>query len=194
MAATALPSASVSPPAATPELTRLRAGIGWICHAIRLAALVWTGWVLLRILILWGDRSALVGRMGRAFGVDPASISSARYWGSFALLLAAWAVAALLCWRIWQLFGSYLQGRIFTVDAALRMRALALAGFAATLADMAVRPLQFLVLLGHLPERIGFGYPVPHDLLHLLISGFVFALATIFKTAAEIAEDHAQIV
>jgi len=40
----------------------------------------------------------------------------------------------------------------------------------------------------------GYYYLLPQDLLHAIFAVFVFALAHIFKAAAEMAEDQAQIV
>jgi hypothetical protein len=37
-------------------------------------------------------------------------------------------------------------------------------------------------------------FVLPQDLLHLIFAIFVLALAHIFKAAAEMADDHAQIV
>ena len=44
-----------------------------------------------------------------------------------------------------------------------------------------------------IPTR-GFIYLMPQDVLHLIFAAFVFALAYIFQAAAEMADDHAQIV
>jgi hypothetical protein len=41
---------------------------------------------------------------------------------------------------------------------------------------------------------LGFFYILPQDVLHLIFVIFVLALAHIFKAAAEMADDQAQIV
>jgi hypothetical protein len=176
-------------------LVILRAKIGWVCHAIRIATAVWLAWLLVRIIMNWYDRPALEQNFLRFFGADLSGLSQFRYTLAFVLTLLVWACAAALGWFIWRLFGGYLDGRIFTVDAALRMRAAAIAGFAATLGDVGIRPLYYLTLMGHLPDKLAwYAYIRPNDLLHFLLASFIFALATIFKTAAEIADDHSQIV
>jgi hypothetical protein len=193
MTDTALPGTLA--PADSSQLVILRAKIGWICHAIRIATAVWLAWILVRIIMNWYDRPTLERNFSRFLEVDLSDLSQARYILALALLLLVWACAAALGLFIWRLFGSYLEGRIFTVDAALRMRRAAIAGFVATFADIGVRPLYYWTLIGHLPDKLSWNaYIQPNDLLHLLLASFIFALATIFKTAAEIADDHSQIV
>jgi hypothetical protein len=191
---TALPPGTLAH-ADSPQLAVLRAKIGWICHAIRIATAVWLIWLLLRIIMNWYDRPTLEQNFFRFFGTDLSSLSQFRYTLAFVLNLLIWACAAALGWFIWRLFGGYLEGRIFTVDAALRMRAAAIAGFVATFGDIGHRPLYYLTLMGELPSKLSWhAYIQPADLLHFLLAGFILALATIFKTAAEIADDHSQIV
>jgi len=178
-----------------PQLAILRAKIGWICHAIRVATAVWLTWILVRLIINWWDRASLEQNLFRYLDTDISGLSQFRYTLAFALTLLAWLCAAALGYYLWRLFGGYLEGRIFTVDAALRMRAAAIVGFVATFADVVHRPLYYLTLMGHLPGKVGLAaYIQPNDLLHLLLACFILALATIFKTAAEIADDHSQIV
>jgi len=178
-----------------PRLAILRAKIGRICHAIRVATAVWLTWILVRLITNWWDRASLEQNFFRYLDADISGLSQFRYGLAFVLTLLAWLCAAALGYYIWRLFGGYLEGRIFTVDAALRMRAAAIAGFVATFADVVHRPLYYLTLMGHLPGKVGLAaYVQPNDLLHLLLACFILALATIFKTAAEIAEDHSQIV
>jgi len=178
-----------------PRLAILRAKIGWICHAIRAATAVWLTWILVQLIIHWWDRASLEQNFFRYLDADISGLSQFRYTLAFVLSLLVWVCAATLGYCIWRLFGSYLEGCIFTVDAALRMRAAAIAGFVATFADVAHRPLYYLTLMGHLPGKVGLAaYVQPNDLLHLLLACFILALATIFKTAAEIADDHSQIV
>ncbi len=188
-------SPGIQAPANNPRLAILRAKIGWICHAIRIAVMLWLGWVLVRIIMSWYDRPTLEQNFFKFFDVDLSSLSQARYALAVALSLLVWTCAAALGWFIWRLFSGYLEGRIFTVDAAMRMHAAAIAGFVATFADVGLRPLYYLTLMGHLPSKLPWSaYVQPNDLLHFLLASFIFALATIFKTAAEIADDHSQIV
>ncbi len=75
------------------------------------------------------------------------------------------------------------------------MRAVAFAGFAAALIDIIVRPIGAAMLAFDLLSKVPlYGWFNPVDLFYLLVSGFVLALGTIFRTAARMADDHAQIV
>jgi hypothetical protein len=173
----------------------LRGRIGWICHGLRLAALLWIAWNLVMVLITWSDRPAVLQAYGQWLGIDLAGVSASRYAVAFGLVLADLAVAATVAFCIWRLFGTYLAGRVFTIDAALWLRRTGVAAIAAVVIDVLLRLLIVRLLSGQfilVPAR-GF-FVLPQDLLHLIFGLFLLALAHIFKAAAEMAEDHAQIV
>ncbi len=111
------------------------------------------------------------------------------------MVLADWGVSAFLVAMLWRLTRGYLAGEIFTAEAAFRLRAVAFAGFAATIADIVARPAQYALLSTDLLGKVPlYGWLHPQDLLYAIISGFLLGLAVIFRTAAEIAEDNAHIV
>ena len=185
-----LPGFAPSP--APPELRRR---IGWICHALRIAALVWIGWIVLMILVVWSDKTAVLSAYQRWLLVDLAGVSNASYAAALAVLFVNCAAAAAVAWCIWRLFGTYLQGRVFTVDAALWLRRTGLAGVAAVVVNLLARIVIVAIFTGQLILLPPQGSIVlPQDLLHLIFSLFLLALAHIFKAAAEMAADHAQIV
>src|SRR5262249_8336732 len=96
---------------------------------------------------------------------------------------------------IWRLVGTYLAGRVFTVDAALWLRRTGIAGVAAIMVAVTARTIVASIITGQpvlVPPRGSF--VLPQDLLHLIFSVFVLGLAHIFKAAAEMADDHAQII
>jgi hypothetical protein len=173
----------------------LRGRIGWICHGLRLAALLWIAWILVMVLITWSDRTPVLQAYGQWLGMDLTGVSASRYAVAFGLVLADLAVAATVAFCIWRLFGTYLAGRVFTTDAALWLRRTGVAAIAAVVIDVLLRLLIVSLLSGQfilVPAR-GF-FVLPQDLLHLIFGLFLLALAHIFKAAAEMAEDHAQIV
>ena len=106
------------------------------------------------------------------------------------------AVAAVVVVCIWRLAGTYLEGRIFTVDAALWLRRTGLAGISAVIVSVFMRIVTASILVGwFVPiSPRGYYYLLPQDLLHMIFAVFVFALAHIFKAAAEMAQEQAQIV
>ncbi|MGD0187542.1 MAG: hypothetical protein ABSC25_20145 [Roseiarcus sp.] len=185
--------ATVSPSAARSGALRNR--IAATCHAIRLAAVVWIAWTLGLVVYAYSDRAGFVAKLAGHYGLDPSSFAAGRYWTAFAVVLADWSVSAILVAMLWRLTRGYLAGEIFTAQAAFRLRAVAFAGFAATIADIVARPVQFALLSPDLPSKVPlYGYLNPQDLLYAIISGFLLGLAIIFRTAAEIADDNAQIV
>ena len=174
----------------------LRARIGWICHALRIAAVVWFAWGSALLLFVWSDRARITQGWGQLFSLDLSGISDARYAAAFAVALVALAVSAVVAACLWRLASTYLAGRVFTVDAALWLRRTGIAGFTAIAVDIVARLAVASILTGQfapVPTR-GFIYVMPQDVLHLIFAAFVFALAYIFQAAAELADDHAQIV
>src|SRR5215813_10223915 len=100
----------------------LRARIGWICHALRIAAVLWITWNLAFVVYYWSDKAQILQNYGRLFSVDLGDVSAARYAAAFAAVMVSLAVGAVVVVCIWRLAGTYLAGRVFTVDAALWLR------------------------------------------------------------------------
>ena len=174
----------------------LRARIGWICHTLRIAAVLWIGWGVAILLIVWSDKSRVTEGWGQLFSVDLSSISDARYAAAFAIALIDVTVAAVVAACLWRLSSTYLAGRVFTVEAALWLRRTGTAGLAAIAVDVIARIAVASILTAQFvpTSTRGFFYVMPQDVLHLIFALFVFALAYVFKAAAEMADDHAQIV
>jgi DUF2975 family protein len=174
----------------------LRARIGWICHALRIAAVLWITWNLAFVIFYWSDKAQILQNYGRIFSVDLGDVSAARYAAAFAAVMVSLAVGAVVVVCIWRLAGTYLAGRVFSVDAALWLRRTGLAGISAVIVSVLVRVAIAIILVGQFVpiSPRGYFYLLPQDLLHAIFAVFVFALAHIFKAAAEMAEDQAQIV
>src|SRR5262245_38177844 len=129
--------------------TDLRSRIGWICQAIRIAAVVWIAWVVVIVVMVWSDRTTMLENYGRFLGVDVGGVSTGRYALAFALGLFDCAVAAGVPFCLWRLSGTYLAGRVFTVDAALWLRRTGLAAMAAVATDMVLRLVISALFTGH---------------------------------------------
>jgi len=174
----------------------LRARIGWICHALRIAAVLWIIWNLATVVYYWSDRAQILENYGRLFSADLGGVSAARYEAAFAAVMISLAFGAVVVVCIWRLTGTYLAGRVFTVDAAGWLRRTGLAGIAAVIVAVLVRVVIASILVGRFVpiSPRGYYYLLPQDLLHTIFAVFVFALAYIFQAAAEMAEDQAQIV
>jgi hypothetical protein len=173
----------------------LRERIAWICHGVRLAAVVWIGWIAVMVLVTWSNTATILDAYGRLVGADLTGVSMARYALACGIVAADMGVAAVIVFCVWKLFGTYLAGRVFTVDAALWLRHTGLVVLAAVAFDVLARVLIASIFAGRLVVMAAYGPLVlPQDLLHLIFGLFLLALAHIFKAAAEMAEDHAQIV
>jgi hypothetical protein len=174
----------------------LRQRVSGLCHLIRWVSVAWITWTLAIIVMKWSDIDALKQSWGHYLNLDLTALPSSHYTAALAVVLADWAIAALVVVFVWRLFGCYLRGSIFSVEAVTEMRNLGLAGVAATAADMIARPLIQVLLSWHLGSgsRSFVFWAEPNDVLHILMALFVVALAHIFKTGVEIADDHRQIV
>ncbi len=180
----------------TPAARDLGARIGWICHGLRLAVLVWAAWTLALILWLWRSPEAVAATYGGWWKLDLSALPATHYAAGLALVLADWAFVAALCVALWQMFGLYLGGQVFTRAATQALRRVGLLALAAIAFDFLARPAVSWLLTMHLPagaQRFNL-FARPEDLLHLLFAGFILALAHIFRAAAEMAEDQAGIV
>ena len=180
---------------AAPLRTGLRARIAWICQALRLAAVIWVVWELVFVVIHWSDKAAVLTSYERVFSTVLV-VSTARYAVAFGVVMVSLAVIFVIAFCLWRLAGTYLAGRVFTVDAALWLRRTAIAGLAGIIVSVIARVVVASILTGRwVPmSPLGFFYIVPQDVLHLIFVIFVLALAHIFKAAAEMADDQAKIV
>jgi hypothetical protein len=109
-----------------------------------------------------------------------------------------WIPIAAVAYCIWQLFGGYLRGRIFTGDAAAWVQRIGIAGLTVVAVSIVTRRIGWLILTSHsgLPfgTRLFTQFVVPNDLLGVLFSLFVLAVGHVFKVAVQIADDNASIV
>jgi len=178
-----------------PRLEALRRRIGWICHALRLTALAYCLWVLWLHAQFWTDEPLVVSRFGH-LGVDAADLSGVQRWEGFGVSFVIWLLLAAACYSAWSLCSIYLSGRIFTRDAALWLRRVALFGLGAALVDIATRPLVSLIVTAHkgAGQHVVSVFMRPEDLSTLMLLATLLALAHIQKAAAEIADEHAQFV
>jgi hypothetical protein len=179
-----------------PELARLRGKIGWICHGLRVAAVAYPAWVLYILLTYWTNASAINTSYGRMLHADLTGMSAWQQGAALSTDLVVWLCTAVACICAWRLCSAYLEGRIFSLDASLWMRRVALWGIAAQVLSIASRPLVSAILTVHLEagQQAFHGFFQPNDLLTLVLLTTLLALAHIQKAGAEIAADHAQIV
>jgi len=177
------------------ERSRLRSRIGWICHALRIAAALWLIWIVTMVTIVWRDKADVLQRYSQLLSVDVGGVSDARYLAAIAVVATDVVFAAAVAVCLWKLASTYLAGRVFTVDAAVWLWRAGIAGLIAIAADIVARITIASIFTGHFTYSFARGLLIlPEDLLHFIFAIFVLALAHIFKAAAEMADDHAQIV
>ncbi len=179
-----------------PDFVRLRQKIGWICHSLRLAITAYAAWVLYLEFALWFDAETIHQRFERLLHTDVSAFAEWQRWAALSIDLGLWALAAVACYCGWRLCSTYLEGRVFSVEAARWMQRLASVGIFAQLLAIASRPLIMLTMTAHLPaaQQRAFLFLQPNDLLTLLLLLCILGLAHIQRAGAEMAAEHAQIV
>jgi hypothetical protein len=79
--------------ASPPGQRDLRARIGWICHALRIGAVLWITWLLAFVVYYWSDKAQILKNYGLIFSVDLRDVSAARYAAAFAAVMISLALA-----------------------------------------------------------------------------------------------------
>lgn len=185
-------------PAERPELNLLRREIGWICHIVRIAAILYAAWILYLMVSFWMSADAIKTNYGPLLGLDLSGISGWQQAAAFGVDLMSWLFAAAACISAWQLFTAYLGGSILTATSARWLRRVALYGLTSQVLSIATRPLVSMILSLHLPtgqhQHTVQQFFQPNDLLTLLLLSGLLALGHIQKTAAKIASEHREFV
>jgi hypothetical protein len=176
----------------------LRERIAWLCHLARAAAFGWAAWTLIAVVWVWTDPTKTAGLVGHYLNADLGPVTSAQVAWGLGVQVAAWIPCAAIAYCIWRLFGAYLDGRIFTADAAAWMQRIGIAGLTTVAVGIAARRIDWLILTSHadlaFSTRLLTQFVVPGDLLGVLFSLFVLAIGHVFTTAVQIADDNAGIV
>lgn len=169
--------------------------IAWLCHAIRWSALVWAGWATAMTLTTFASVDQVANHYGRFFGLDLTNLPMSGYVLALLIVVLDIFLVWLVVVFIWRLFGHYLRADIFSHAAVDEMWRCGWAGVAAVVGDIIARPALAYALTQHLSssQRYHF-WTFPNDLLHLMLALFVVALAFIFRTGVEIADENRQIV
>jgi hypothetical protein len=164
----------------------------WVSHAVRIMAAVWGGWILVRFANLISHRSQFLELQGKALGADMSGVSDVRFYLAVALVAVVFFGAAMLAWCIWGLFSCFLNGRALTLEAAFRIRIVAVVGFVVALLDVAYRPVFYWVLNEDLVVKVPWAaYFRSDDLLHLVLAGMVYTISIGYKAAIERAHQRA---
>jgi hypothetical protein len=188
--------ADISPSAPVDAQQALQRRIGWLCHIIRMIAAAYALWILVLVFLFWGDPDRVMRVYSGILQANIIAITNGQRFAGLTVSMASFTLTAIACWSVWQLFSGYLAGRIFTVDSAIWLRRIGTFGLMAQGLDLLTRPLVFAIVTWHMPagQRATGIHFSPNDLLIILFLVGLVALAHVFKAAAEIADDNAQIV
>jgi Protein of unknown function (DUF2975) len=188
---------SLALPGTTPGDTLLRRKIGWLCQSIRVMIVVFIAWLFIKTGIFWMSDKKIVEMARLTLHVDVSGLSATQKLLGFSLETATgWALNFAAYFSIWQLFSGFLRGKIFTVEAALRLRRAGLFVLARTIVLPLWRAANAMIITAHLPpdqHRVALDL-LSGDFSNLLTGAIVVALAQVFKAAAEIATENAQII
>ncbi|MFM9616182.1 hypothetical protein ACKI18_47010, partial [Streptomyces niveiscabiei] len=112
----------------------------------RWAALAYAAWILVVVLQVWGEEGRAASIYGAWLRADLSGMQGWQRLAGLALSLVIWSLTAFTCYGVWRLFTGYLAGSIFTREAALWLRRIALFGLCAQGADILVRPLVSVIV------------------------------------------------
>ena len=174
----------------------LRRKIALVCHAVRWLTV---GYLLF---VAWGlyDHWSNADRVQRAFKnfykVDIAGVAPWQWRAAEAVSALDWLVLAILCWHVWRLFGRYLEGDIFSAGSASLLQRIGVLGLVTVAFDFAMRPVTVLLMTAHVADTAAsrHAFVRTEDVLYIVISLVFVALGMIYRSAAELAEENAQIV
>jgi hypothetical protein len=174
----------------------LRARIVWPCRAIRAAAIGYAAWSLLRVGAFWADAEFVARAFSGWYGGEPALADGLRRAAGFGMSLTVWALVIAGVVAVWRLTGHYLAGRVFSVDASVTLKRIGQLGLAATVLDIALRPvIRALLSPGPALDPMFLVHWVrPEDLLYAAMFGALWVLAHVLESAASLSDEVEQFV
>jgi hypothetical protein len=174
----------------------LQARLVWPCRAIRLIAVAYASWLLVRILGMWSDPEFVAKAYAGWYGGEAALSDAMRRTVGFGMSLSIWLLVVAGVWWTWRLTAAYLAGRVFSIDAAVALKRIGQIGTGTVLLDIALRPAVRALLSpgpmldAHFLTR----WVRPDDLLYLGVFGALLVLAYILESAASLADDMERFV
>jgi len=126
----------------------------------------------------------------------PLTIDERALWLHAAVGLPGLALGYFLLWQLWQLFGEYAQGRVFSLAAVLRLRRFAVGVLVLGLWTPVARMGSVLALTwGNPPGQryLMLGLSTD-DYVRVLLGAVLLAIAAVMAEAARLAEENAEFV
>ncbi len=184
-------------PPTSPDQVALRQKIGALCHLVRVLGIAYGVWMLVAIVRFWRHEEWVIYTFNMRLKTNIGGVSVLQRVEAFTLDILTWLLLIGTIVGVWRLFGGFLKGSIFTVDAARRLRAIGLFGIATIAVGLACQPLKAMIVTAHLTNKPAFTDMLFFDaasLLNFTFCAMLIALAHVFKSASELASDNAGII
>jgi len=183
---------SLSRPQTAP-MDRVRRIARWV----RAMALV-GGIVLLTLgVTLWMSPTWVAKVAASEAGIDMTSpVTPAMQWGGALVGMVPVSLGLFALFQVWQLFGDYGRGAIFTPGATLRLRRLAWSLIGVAAAQVVARTATGLVLTMNNPpgQKMLVIRLSSHDYVLLLFGVLLLAIAWVMVEATRLAQENAEFV
>jgi hypothetical protein len=176
-----------------PGQRQLRQKIGWICHLVRFMSIAYAAWVLYLVVSFWSDEQRVVRAYSAALNANVAGGAPWQRLACFGIQLGCWLALLGVVIAVWRLFSGFLSGSILSVQASRRLMLVGALGIIATGASTLAEPLLPLIISAHLAHSPAWEFAHflnPMSLLELTFCAILIALAHVFMTAAELAEEN----
>lgn len=179
-----------------PRHAALRARIAWPCFAIRAAATGYLAWALARIAAFWWDADGVARAFAPWYGGQLAAVDEFRRMFGLGLSLAVYALALAAVVAVWRVTAAYLDGRVFSVDAAIALKRVGQFGIAAAALDILFRPVIRALLSpgGAFDADFLTRWLRPEDLLYAAVFAAVWVMGHVLESAASLSDEVEQFV
>lgn len=187
----ARPSAAAPASTAAPSLQRLARLVRGLVAAGALVLASVPFWLWTSPVHLSAAARALLGEGAARLTVDDRAL-----WLHAAASLPGLALGFFLLWQLWQLFGEYGRGRVFSAGAVQRLRRLALGVMALGIVAPLSRTGSVLALTWGNPvgERQLLVSLSSDDYLHLVLGAVLLAIVQVMAEAVRLAQENAEFV
>jgi hypothetical protein len=178
----------------SPDVTALRQRLGTLCHFVRAMAALYLGWLFFSITRFWLDEELLIRVFSLRLQINIEGISVIQRLAGYSADMLTWLVLLGTVVSVWQLFGGFLKGSIFTVEAASHLQTVGEFGVGAVFVGFVTQPIKAIIVTHHLAAAPKWQQTLLFDpslVLNLTFCLMVISLAHVFKTASALARDNA---
>lgn len=163
---------------------------------MRLLALAGGAALVGATLWFWSSPQWIARTAAPELGLGAIALTPSVHAVAVAVALLPVAVGLFALWQVWQLFGAYARGEIFTAGTTVRLRRLAWALVGVAAAQVVARTALGLVLTMNNPpgqKALVIGLS-SHDYILLLFGVLLLAIAWVMVEATRLARENEQFV